>query len=192
MEILAESFTENELELCKDKQCPEITINYVTVFGDEAIADLMNKKIRDFVIGSLMFEEDSSEIMESIDAAAANFARIYFEDKEKFPDMAADYSAEISVSEIYNSSALICFEMRQYLYTGGAHGYGATFFLNIDPNTGKELTLDELFRSKEKFTAFAENKFRKQQNIHKDQSISSQKAMRNFLVEEQNYIKSEI
>lgn len=172
IEVASESLTENELEICENQKCPEITINYLQAFGNDATADRINKKIHDFIIGSLMFEENSNQTAETIDEAATNFAKIYFEDLSRFPDMAADYSADISVSEIYNSPTLICFEMRQYLYTGGAHGYGTTSFLNIDPETGKELTSDELFKNKEKFTALAEKEFRKQQNIKKTQSIN--------------------
>src|SRR5690554_7689018 len=86
--------------------------------------------------------------------------------------MAADYFAEVSISEIYNTPELICFEMRQYLYTGGAHGYGTTTFLNIDPETGNEVSIDNIVNDKKKFIAFAESKFRSQQNIDKDQSIN--------------------
>src|SRR5690606_31987371 len=104
--------------------------------------------------------------------AASNFIKSYNEDKARFPDMAADYFAEISVTELYNSAKHICLEMRQYLYTGGAHGYGATSFINIDPATGNELTDNELFRNKKEFTAFAEQKFREQQKINKNGSIN--------------------
>lgn len=172
IEMASESLTENELDICENQKCPEITINYLQVFGDDAIADRINKKIQDFIIGSLMFEEDSAKTANSIDEAATNFAKIYFDDLSRFPDMAADYAADISVSEIYNSSTLICFELSQYLYTGGAHGFGSTSFLNIDPETGMEIPSNELFKNKEKFTALAEKEFRKQQNIKKTQSIN--------------------
>ena len=170
--MASESLTENELNICESQKCPEITINYLVVFGDDTIADRINKKINDFIIGSLMFEENSLQTAESIDEAAKNFARIYFEDQSQFPDMSAEYSAVISVIETFNSPTLICLEMGQYLYTGGAHGYATTSFLNIDPKTGMELTLDELFKNKEKFTTLAEKEFRKQQNIKKTQSIN--------------------
>lgn len=172
IELASENLTENDLDICKDRKCPEITIGYLQVMGNDEVANSINKKIKDFIIGSLMFEEDSSQTATSVDEAATNFARIYFEDLAQFPDMAADYSAEISVSEIYASNELICFEMRQYLYTGGAHGFGSTAFMNINPKTGKELTIDELLDNKNKFTTFAETKFRKQQNIAMDQSIN--------------------
>lgn len=172
LEMTSESLTENELDICEDQRCPEITINYLTASGDNMVAEKINKKIKNFIIGSLMFDEDSSETAQSINEAATNFAKVYFEDLSQFPDMAADYSAIISVTENFTSPTLISFELSQYLYTGGAHGYGSTSFLNIDPITGEELSLDELISNKEKFTSLAEKEFRIQQNIKKTQSIN--------------------
>src|SRR5690606_30116260 len=71
-----------------------------------------------------------------------------------------------------SSPTLISLEMAQYLYTGGAHGYGSTSFMNIDPKTGEELSLEKLIQDTSKFTSFAEDEFRKQQNIKKNQSIN--------------------
>lgn len=172
LEIASKSLTEGDLNLCKDRKCPEITINYLEAFGNNEVAGRINKKLNDFIINSLMISEDSSQAIHSIEDAASNFANSFFEDKSKFPDMAADYFAEVSISEIYNTPELICFEMRQYLYTGGAHGYGTTSFLNIDPATGNEVSINDVVIDKKKFIAFAESKFRSQQNIDKDQSIN--------------------
>ncbi len=157
---------------CSEDKTPEITINYLQTDGAKEVADKINRKIKEFVIGSLMFEEGTVENVESIEDAASNFARIYFEDKERFPDMAGEYAADISVSELFNSPTLISLEMAQYLYTGGAHGYGSTSFMNIDPKTGEELSLEKLIQDTSKFTSFAEDEFRKQQNIKKNQSIN--------------------
>lgn len=172
IEIEPESITENDLTLCKNKNCPEITINYLHVFGDKDISEKINKKIDDFIIGSLSIKDDSLPQAKTIKEAAANFIKMFFEDQGQFPDMAGEYFAEISVNEIYNTPKHLCFELSQYLYTGGAHGYRTTSFINIDPKTGDELTFDDLFKDKKEFTAFAEQKFRAQQKIPKDQSIN--------------------
>ncbi|AFL81042.1 Protein of unknown function (DUF3298) [Aequorivita sublithincola DSM 14238] len=172
IEFSPESFTEKELSICKNSKCPEITINYVEVFGDDEVSKKINKKIKNFIFSSLLMGEDSIPSAKTIQEAATNFIEAYNADKAQFPDMAGDYFAEISVNEIYNSPKHICFEMRQYLFTGGAHGYGTTSFLNLDPKTGDELTSKELFKSNKELVAFAENKFRLQQNIAKNQSIN--------------------
>lgn len=172
IEIIPESLTENNLEICKNRNCPEITINYLMVQGDETISEKINTKLNNFIISSLASIGEGEPTAKTIEQAATKFIESYNADKSEFPDMAADYFAEISVTELYNSPNLICFELRQYLYTGGAHGYGTVSFINIDPETGNELTDHDLFKNKKDFTAFAEKKFRQQQNISQAQTIN--------------------
>ena len=172
IEFSSESFTEKELSICKDSKCPEVTINYVEVFGDAEISEKINQKIKNFIFKSLQMGEDTIPTAKTIQEAATGFIVSYNADKAQFPDMAGEYFAEISVNEIYTSKKHLCFEMGQYLYTGGAHGYGTTSFLNIDPNTGEELTVKELFKNYKDFTAFAEKKFRAQQKIPTGQDIN--------------------
>lgn len=170
LEFTTENLTENDLEICEGKECPEITVDYVMASGNEKIAEEINRKIQEFVISSFSIEEEPT-IVNSVKEAAENFAGIYFKDKAEF-DMTGLYSAEITVREIYNSPEIISFEMYQYLYTGGAHGYGSTRFLNIDPNTGKEYAWSDIFKNTEEFTALAERKFRADKNISPDQPIN--------------------
>ena len=169
-EFSTKTLTENDLEVCTDTPCPEITINYVKALGVNA--EKINSKIEQFIIAAIEFGEDEKTIAKTINEAATNFARGYHNDKVEFPDMAGPYVAEISVRELFRSNNHISFEQRAYLFTGGAHGYEATSFLNIDPETGSELGSRELFMDKENFMTFAEEKFREQQNIREDQSIN--------------------
>lgn len=173
IEFSSQSLTEKELSYCKDKDCPEVTINYVEVFGNESIAGKINNKIKSFIYQSLLLGEDTTPTAKTIEEAATGFIEGYYADKEQFPDMAGEYFAEISVNEIYNTENHICFELRQYLYTGGAHGYGTTTFLNINPRTGEELSANEIFKNKNEFVDFAEEKFRAQQEIDKNESINA-------------------
>ncbi|MCZ4318176.1 DUF4163 domain-containing protein [Aequorivita viscosa] len=175
IEISSESFTEKELKICENSKCPEVTINYVEVFGDKAVSEKINQKIKNFIYNSLLLGEDTVPTATTIQEAATEFIEAYKADKAEFPDMAGEYFAEISVNEIYNTEEHMCFEMRQYLYTGGAHGYGTTTFLNVNPQTGEELTSAALFNNRKEFTAFAEKKFRKQQEIAEDQGINDTK-----------------
>jgi hypothetical protein len=39
IEISSESFTEKELKICENTKCPEVTINYVEVFGDKDVSE---------------------------------------------------------------------------------------------------------------------------------------------------------
>ncbi len=170
--LSSESFTEMDLAICKNAKCPEITINYVEAIGDSQVSEKINKKIRNFIFASLLMGEDSIPTAKTISEAATFFIEAYQADKSQFPDMAGEYFAEISVNQIYGTNELWCFELGQYLYTGGAHGYGTTSFLNVNPNTGEEIATTNLFKNKTEFIAFAEKKFRSQQKIPQDQAIN--------------------
>lgn len=173
IEISSQSFTEKELSICENSKCPEVTINYVEVFGDQKVADEINQKLNNFIFKSLLMGEDTIPSAKTINEAATAFVESYKKDKAQFPDMAGEYFAEISVNEIYNTSQHICFELLNYLYTGGAHGYGSTSFLNIDPKTGNNLSREDLFKNKSDLTNFAEAKFREQQKIAENESINA-------------------
>lgn len=172
IETTSESLTEKDLKICQNAKCPEITINYLHVQGNGDAAKKINDTINNFIISTLTLGEDTNDVAKTINEAASAFIKSYNNDKARFPDMAAKYLAEITVTELYNTPNHICLEMRQYLYTGGAHGNGTTSFINIDPATGNELTESELFKNKKEFTTFAEKIFRKQQKIGQDQSIN--------------------
>lgn len=171
--LTAESFTEKNLSICTDGNCPEITINYVLALGNEKIDEKINSKIQEFIIASLMMGEDSIPTAKNIEEAAIQFIDAYKRDKTEFPDMAGDYFAEINVIELSKTIENYSFEQRQYLYTGGAHGYGSTAFLNIDPNTGKVVTFKEMIKNEFEFTSFVEKKFRAQHDIAIDATINS-------------------
>jgi len=144
----------------------------VEVLGDSDISEKINGKLKNFIFTALLLGEDTISTAKTIQEAATGFVKVYNTDKARFPDMAGKYFAEISVTETYRSPEHLCFELRQYLYAGGAHGYGTTSFINIDPKTGDELPLQKLFKNEKEFVVFAENIFRKKQKIATEQSLN--------------------
>lgn len=169
----SESFTENSIALCKNIGCPDVTINYVVPQGDSEAVKKITSEIKTFVISTLHIENESEPSARTIPEAIENFIKTYRMDSADFPDMSAEYFAEINVLDSYNSKELVSFQLEQFLYTGGAHGYQNTGFLNFDPQTGREISTEELFENIEAFTAFAEKKFRRAHNISENESINS-------------------
>jgi hypothetical protein len=169
----AESFTEETFNICKTVSCPEITINYIKALGAKSMSEKINSEIINYVLAALNIGQDSIPKAKTINDAASDFIKVARLHAADFPDMSAEYFAEINISEIFSSTELVSIEMHKYLYTGGAHGSGNTFFLNIDPSTGNEIPLEALFKNRIDFTAFAENKFREANNISSNDSINS-------------------
>ena len=160
-----------ELSGC-DTGCPEITVNYIALEDKSERSDKINTKISEFIIDALYLgEEVTSSTAGNIEEAASGFVDMYRTHSAEFPDM--EYFAEINVSETYHSEEVLSLEMRHYLFTGGAHGYGATFFSNFDAQTGEQLDIEDIFKDIDQFTEFAEKAFRKEHSIPENESINS-------------------
>lgn len=166
------SFTENDMELCNEIPCPEITVEYLHFQGDDLAASKINEKISEFIINSLELNLETPSDVESIDEAAENFATIYYKDLQDFPEMTGEYVSKIRIKELYSDSEIISLEMFQYLYSGGAHGYSSTHFMNLNPKTGKEYSMEDIFTDSEAFKAYAETKFRQDHGISPEAAIN--------------------
>jgi hypothetical protein len=172
--FVSETITEADMAMCNHVSCPEVTVSYVEIYGDEFVSEKINSKIKNFVINALhLGDEEKGPSAGTITEAISDFIEMYRTHSAEFPDMSAEYFAEITVQEDYVSEFLISFEMRTYLYTGGAHGYGSTSFMNIDPKSGEEIPTEKLFKNTAAFTTFAEQKFREAFQINPNESINS-------------------
>lgn len=164
--IAAESFSEKDLPLCQDVSCPEISIDYIKLAGVEEATNKINAAIRSFIIESLYLGDAAMPATATtIDEAATQFIEMYRTHNAEFPDMQMEYFADIDIHETFVSEKLLSLEMHHYLFTGGAHGYGATYFANFDPATGMEIPMEDLFEEYETFKKFAEAKFRAANDI---------------------------
>lgn len=167
----SESFTESDLKICENDSCSKITIDYIKVGGDEAIASKINSQIESYIIKSLFLGEDERPSAKSIEEAARQFIIAYRDHKNEF-EYNLQYEAEVTVSEMFENENILCLQLQSYLFTGGAHGYGSTHFKNIDKENGEEITVGELFEDEKGFLELAEKAFRKEYKIPDNESIN--------------------
>jgi hypothetical protein len=169
-------FSQKHLLSCASRDCPEISVDYIVYPEQKDREAQLNNAITAFVIESLSLESPMQQPpAASIEEASRSFIERYWQDHAAFPDLAAAYFAEISVSESHRSGLLLSLEMIQYKYTGGAHGYGAVRFTNFDPTTGVELTPENIFKAYDSLTKFAEIKFREAFNISEESNINEER-----------------
>lgn len=168
-----ENITEGDLEICSNKPCPEVTVNYDLAEGDDAIAKKINSMVTRFICASLYLGEGEPPSRQTVAEAMTGFIQRYEEDKREFPDMASEYAAQISATRSYVSENIVSFQLKQYSYTGGAHGYQSVFYTNIDRKTGEEISMEDLFKDIDDFTLFAEDRMREQYGIPIEEGINS-------------------
>ena len=151
-------------------QCPKISVNIPEALGKTKIVTAVNTALTEEIIYLLTFD-DSVEAT-TIDEAITSFKNGFLELKNKFNETIG-WEAKIDGKVVYDEADILTLKLDSYIYTGGAHGYGASTFLNFDKQKGIELENDELFKNVVNFQKFAEIKFREKEGIPKDKPINS-------------------
>lgn len=170
----SESFSAKDLPMCEDVMCPEVLIDYVVTSGEEDVSEKINTAITHSIINAIYIgEQDATPTAKTISEAVTNFIKEYRLESAEFPAMAVEYFAEASVTKNRATENLISLQVNHYIFAGGAHGYGATQYLNFDAQTGEELQFDMLISDKESFTDFIEKKFKETYKIPQRSSINA-------------------
>jgi hypothetical protein len=153
------------------KECPEVSIEVPNALGNNKLAKSINLTLQEEVISKLTFDDEITA--ETIPEAIDSFTNGYFELKKIYPDEIIGWKAKINGMVTYEDNELLTIELQSYLFTGGAHGYGSTNFLNFNKKRGKEMDDWELFKDKKGFVQYAETQFRLHQNIPVNKPINS-------------------
>ncbi len=154
---------------CDD--CPEVSIEYPRVIEDTKIGRAVNTGIEEEIISLLTFS-DSLEVTD-INEAVNSFTMGYTELKSVYPDETVPWEARIKAAVSFENKRVLSVRLDSYLFTGGAHGYTSTNFLNFDIEKGEKINTQELFQDLLAFRSYAEEAFRKQENIPADAPINS-------------------
>ncbi|RKE98996.1 DUF3298 and DUF4163 domain-containing protein [Ichthyenterobacterium magnum] len=133
-----------------------IDINYPKAEGSKDIANLINKKIENYIVNQTNMTEDSL-VEVSIDDAIKKFNQEYIDFKNEFPDSSQQWEAMIDGEVTYQSPELICIAINSYLDTGGAHGNSYIKFLNFDANNGVQLHKKAIIKDEEVFSNIVSN-----------------------------------
>lgn len=161
--------------------CPIVKISIPKALEDSKIDIAINTAIREEIITQLNFDE-SLEI-NTIETAISSFKNGYSDLLEKFPEESTKWEASITGDISYEDKNVISIALNSYLFTGGAHGYSSTRFLNFNKKKEVELENWELFNTDFDFAKFAELKFRIQENIPQNVPINDT----GFMFEEDSY-----
>jgi len=169
-----QSLTEELLTECQDAICPDMTINYVLIKGDDAVSNNINNSVQNSMVAVLTYTEDSPK--ENIEQAMQEYAKRNQDFLKEFPDSAGgdQYECQIEVTTHGQLGSIVSLEQWSYLYEGGAHGNSSSDFLNFDLKTGQSLELNQLIADWDAFLAIAENAFREQRKLSADGSLNEE------------------
>lgn len=151
--------------------CPEIKIELPIALDTRKISETVNDALKEEVISLLAYDQDQppADIPEAVTSFKKGFEKL----QNEFPDETVPWEADIEARVSFENEELLTIGLNSYIFTGGAHGYGSTRYLNFHKKSGRELDNSELFRNHKRFAEFAEDQFRSQQGIFPDRPINS-------------------
>ncbi|WP_188111999.1 DUF3298 and DUF4163 domain-containing protein [Aquimarina sp. RZ0] len=156
---------------CKNTDCVLTEILLLRFINETDITKKINHEIEQATSSTLHIDE--GEPIETIEEAIKSFNISYQKIKQEFPEEIVPYEASIHCDLSFQNQDILSISIDSYIFTGGAHGNENFKFINLDPETGKVIDSNSLFKDHGKFVSFAEAIFRKTYNIPEDQSINS-------------------
>lgn len=155
-----------------DKNCPNIQLKIPVAENSNSIADSINNAIFT-TVKSIVDFGDRPNNSANYEQLATSFIKAYEKLKRDFPKDHFGWEAKIDGKIKYQSEKILNIEINHYTFTGGAHGYAGLRSLLFDPETGKKIPNEKLFKNWNLFKVFAETKFRDKYKIPRDQPINS-------------------
>ena len=153
------------------EQCPAVRVSVPEASPGTQIGKVVNRSLSEEVIEWLDYDEEFQA--DDIPGAIASFEKGYEQLRQQFPDESIGWEAEIEGIISYESRQFLSIKLTGYIFTGGAHGYRSTRYLNFDVERGKELESWELFSDLSGFQALAEEAFRETHGIPEGSPINS-------------------
>lgn len=126
------------------------------------------------VVRELMRQVDASVSMgnpetqgESMQTIGKKFVSDFDDFKKEMTDFSLGWYYEARVEVEVLTDTLLSLSVTEDYFTGGAHGGHGTYFINIDPRTGKEFRLDNYFKPQyeEPLRRIADRMFRRENEI---------------------------
>jgi hypothetical protein len=163
---------EKKTSLPCNESCPHINVTIPIAKDVPIVADSINKKVFSVLKEIIYFGEKPYTSID-YDGLLNSFIGSYEQLRKEYPKDVFGWEAEIEGSIKYQSDSILNLQIKHYTYTGGAHGYQGLRSLLFDPETGKSISNNQLFKDPNAFKAFAEKKFRSKHNIPENKSINA-------------------
>lgn len=151
--------------------CPKVSIRIPKALGNSSIGNIVNTSVQEEVISLLIYDDEVEAT--NMEEAIQSFKKGYLELKKMYPDEPVGWEADVDGIVTYEDENILTIRVNSYSFTGGAHGFSSTRFLNFDKQKGLEMKPLELFKDPLEFHRFAERKFKEQEKIPDTGSINA-------------------
>ena len=173
LKIETRSFQES-LPGCGDKEkreapCVTFRITYPEVMAAPA------EDIRIHINAEILASLQPKDQPRGFDAESEALIREYQALKKEFPDTAITYYVRRTAEIRRDTAWILSIEVTQDSYLGGAHANSRRSYLNINPQTGVTLQLEDIIRdgASPKLAQAAERAFRQARGIPREKSLGA-------------------
>ncbi|MEZ5194822.1 MAG: DUF4163 domain-containing protein [Bacteroidales bacterium] len=144
---------------CDSGSCVDIHLAYFLMKEEFPAAKVFNPIMENMVFSKMSYlDEEKTKSKEEIVERVINDYKAF---KLEFPDAVTGGYMQTTESTItYQSNHLVSFLLESDVYSGGAHGSHMKEFLNINPQTGKKIVIEDMITRKSEFNKLVENKLR--------------------------------
>lgn len=171
LEFKTETFTEKSTLPCT-ANCPVVEVKIPIAKEGTVAADSINQRVFE-VVRSIVYFGEKPYTAKDYKGILHSFISSYDDLKNEFPEDTFGWEAKIKGSIPYQTEHVLNYKIDHYSFTGGAHGYQGIRSLNFNPETGKILKNEDLFKDVNSFTKYAEKKFRAKYKIAENAAINS-------------------
>lgn len=151
--------------------CTKVKITIPKALGEAKINKVVNNALKEELIYLLNFNDEQDAI--EIETAIRLFGKGYTDLKQLYAEEATPWEANVNGSVSFENKEILTIKLDSYLFTGGAHGYNTTHYLNFDKLNAIELNTEDLFKNTSDFERYVETKFRLQEDIPSEGDINS-------------------
>lgn len=151
-------------------RCASYAVRYPVFSG----IDPQVQAIIDSRIDSMVTMGNPDMVGKTMEQIGNDFVKSYEDFTEEVgPEMGWYYKADVSVNVL--SDTLVSLAVQEEYFTGGAHGGYGIYFINVDPATGKRVTLKDVFKPgyEADLNRLAEKQFRETRSISDTTSLGN-------------------
>lgn len=164
-------FSPREFEGPQCANCPKVRVSIPQADETRQLGRVVNRAVSEEIIHWLDYDEENqaASIPEAIEAFAAGYEVL----RSEFPDETIGWEATVEGRISHETQEVLTIFLEGYIFTGGAHGYTSSRYLNFDKKDAAEMDTWQLFSDLDGFQRFAESRFREEHHISAEADINS-------------------
>lgn len=152
---------------CESNDCIDASIIFPH-FSGTASADQINQQVKKLIFYDLLIDSAKVDQMGMLELAD-ELIRDYENAKEEFKEATLNFEYSISSEVTYRNPSIWSIYFNIYTYTGGAHPMTYQKYLNVDPDTGEKIDLNQFFTHQDELKRVVEREIRERHDIETEQ-----------------------